>query len=376
MNIVFVNQHFRMGGLERVSYVVGEGISSYKNVYFYSCLSDENFFDIPKNFIDGRDFLLKVPFLNKVRNKSIRLIDKIKGEEYNPTTMMKFTLLKLVKFINNNDIDLVVLSGPLLIACIPFIKQRTNVKTIAWLHNNYDVYMNDYAKPFITSFRNGLSSSNGAVCLTESDLEKYKHLNGQTIRISNPLTVKSIGISDLNKKIISFTGRYSFKHKGIDFLVEIAKKIPNDWIISVAGTGTIDENKKFEQLIKQNNLENKILLRGPLKDKQLHDHYINSSIYLMTSRWEGFGLVLLEAMNFGLPIIAFSQSGSKEILQDGKYGMTIENGNIEEIAKAINQMCSDIRIRQQYQQLSLNRISDFQVDKITKEWIKYIDELK
>lgn len=376
MNIVFVNEIFGMGGLERVSYVVGEGISSYKNVYFYSCFSDDNFYDIPKNFIDGRDFLLKVPFLNKVKNKSMRLIDKIKGEEYNPSKTMHFTLMKLVKFINNNDIDVAVISGPLLIACIPFIKHRTKVKTVAWLHNNYDVYMNDYAELFLTSFKDGLNVSNGAVCLTESDLKKYKHLNEKTVRISNPLTVISNGKSDLKNKIISFTGRYSFEHKGIDFLVEIAKKIPTDWKISVAGTGNTNEIKKFEQLIKQNNLEKKIILRGPLKDNLLNEHYINSSIYLMTSRWEGFGLVLLEAMNFGLPIIAFSQSGSKEILEDGKYGMIIENGNVEEIVKAINQMCSDINIRKQYQQLSLNRISDFEGNQITKEWIKYIDELK
>lgn len=65
----------------------------------------------------------------------------------------------------------------------------------------------------------------------------------------------------------------------------------------------------------------------------------------MTSRWEGFGLVLTEAMSFGLPIIAFENSGSNEVLDNGKYGIVVEQGNVEEFSRELNRMISDYDLR-------------------------------
>jgi Glycosyltransferase len=112
-----------------------------------------------------------------------------------------------------------------------------------------------------------------------------------------------------------------------------------------------------------------------LYGKALKKHYLKSSIYLMTSRYEGFGLVLLEAMNFGLPIIAFSQSGSKEILNNGKYGILVSNGDVEAMYEKLLDFINDVNLREEYQQKSIKRVKDFSLDAITKQWEKTINNL-
>ena len=95
----------------------------------------------------------------------------------------------------------------------------------------------------------------------------------------------------------------------------------------------------------------------------------------MTSRWEGMPLVLAEAMSFGLPIIAFNQSGSAEVLGKGKYGILVENGNIDEMVFQLKQLMSNIEMRKEYQNISLQRIQDFDLTKITKTWTRLLESL-
>ena len=106
--------------------------------------------------------------------------------------------------------------------------------------------------------------------------------------------------------------------------------------------------KKFTQLVESQKAEC-IYYEGVKKDEALSSHYINSSIYVMTSRWEGMPLVLAEAMNFGLPIIAIEQTGANEVLKNGEYGIVIEQGNIIEFNKQLNRLIEDKKLREYYQ---------------------------
>ncbi len=92
----------------------------------------------------------------------------------------------------------------------------------------------------------------------------------------------------------------------------------------------------------------------------------------MTSRWEGFPLVLAEAMNFGLPIISFENGGSNEVLENGKYGKLVEQGNVELFSEELNRMISDIQLRKEYAVKSLQRAKSLQLDSIIKQWEKIL----
>ena len=93
---------------------------------------------------------------------------------------------------------------------------------------------------------------------------------------------------------------------------------------------------------------------------------------MSTSRWEGFGLVLLEAMSFGLPIIAFKQSGSKDILNDGEFGVLVKQGDVLELSRKLNYLINDIEVRRNFQKKSLERVNKYTPDKILKMWLNLI----
>lgn len=376
MKICILNEGFGIGGLERVTSVVGKSLSFYYDVFFYSMFSDVNFYNIERNFIVGSDVVKKNKYLNP--KNYLKKANYILNKKTIPSKYHQKEIHTLCKWIRSQEISVLIISSPNLISFIPDIKKKSNVKCIAWLHNNYDIYMNNYTKNYNQAFVTGLENADAAVCLTQYDLERYRIHNKNTKCIYNPLTIahKENDLADLSQKNIAFTGRIVFDHKGIDYLIEIAKSLPFNWTLTIAGDGIRRQKKKLLSLITENGLEETVIFKGPLKDETLNEHYRNASIYLMTSRWEGMPLVLAEAMSFGLPIIAFSQSGSNEVLENGKYGVLVKNGDILEMNMRLNDLISDIEQREELSKKSLERINSFDLDKITHQWRHLLESLE
>ena len=103
------------------------------------------------------------------------------------------------------------------------------------------------------------------------------------------------------------------------------------------------------------------------------DYYISSSIFLSTSRWEGFGLVVTEAMECGLPVVSFRTDGPSEIIQDGKNGFLIENYNIVSFADAVERLMMEENVRIEMSHNAILRAKDFHLQKILHEWEALIE---
>lgn len=363
LNICILNESFGMGGVERVSSIVGKGLINH-NVLYYSIFDDKNYYRIPNEVITLNSKNNENKYLNP-KNYIKKILQNI-GADFSPVWYYNDRIRKFINWVEMNKIDVVIVSGPLLISTISYLKKYTDARYIAWIHNNFQTYMNNYTNGFKKYFISGLKEADEVVVLTNKDLDDYGQFNENINLIYNPVTIKNTQKSTLLNKNISFTARIVYDHKGIDFLIEVAKRLPNDWTISFAGQG--HEEEKLRKEIRENNIEDKLILLGSLNDKDLRKHYLNSSIYLMTSRWEGFGLVLVEAMDFGLPIIAFSQTGSDEVLANGKYGVLVENGNVSELINQLTMLINDVEKRKQYQKLSLERVEDFQLKNIITKW--------
>ena len=127
-------------------------------------------------------------------------------------------------------------------------------------------------------------------------------------------------------------GRFSPKHKGFDLLIEafalFAKK-NQEWILDIVGEGP--EKEQLAQMITENDLETRIQLH-PFTN-EIQTFYSSSSIYVLSSRWEGMPLVLVEAMSHGLPIIASDIPTCQEVL--GDFGLFFKNGDIQELAQRL-----------------------------------------
>ncbi|PAD35122.1 glycosyltransferase, partial [Terribacillus saccharophilus] len=187
-----------------------------------------------------------------------------------------------------------------------------------------------------------------------------------TTHIYNPLTIKTNEISNLHHKNIVFISRLSLEQKGLDYLVEVARNLSEGWKLHIAGDGP-DREWLEEQIVKYN-LINKVVIHGRMDPDNIIELYLLSSLFISTSRWEGFGLVLTEAMSVGLPIVAFKNQGPSEILADGKYGVLIEKGNTRKFCEVINGLTSSLEQRTKYQELSLKRVKDFDTKEITQQW--------
>jgi glycosyltransferase involved in cell wall biosynthesis len=287
----------------------------------------------------------------------------------------KYEALSLFSRDRHEQSPIYVLSGTFFLA--PYIK-KTNprAKVICWIHNSYDIYFEKYYVNRKDELIEALEVSDAVVTLTDNDLIAYGVHNSNTVKINNPVSIETDGkVADLTSKYVSFTSRYSVEHKGIDYLAHIASRLPEGWKIRFAGDGNDDERENVKKLIHDARAEDKIEFVGALRGEKLLEHYVNSSIFLSTSRWEGFPLVVGEAMAFGLPVVSFENSGLNEVTRNGKYGKIVELGNIEQMIETIVEFTSSLEVRTEFSQKSLERAAMLSVEEITKEWESLIEKM-
>ena len=211
------------------------------------------------------------------------------------------------------------------------------------------------------------------ITLTNNDAVNYKQFSNNVKIIANatPLKIKKSSYQN-NSKVIVSIGRLTHQ-KGYDLLVDAWSKLEQhhpDWSLHIYGEG--EDREKLEQMIRDYNLNN-IALKGITND--VESVYDNASIYVMSSRFEGFGMVLIEAQSRGLPIVSFNcPSGPAEIISEGIDGYLVENGNVGMLAVRIGYLIDNESIRQVFSANALISAKRFEPDQIINQWITLIDD--
>lgn len=204
------------------------------------------------------------------------------------------------------------------------------------------------------------------VVLTKADADHWKEIKQKFI-IPNPITLEPNGYSTCTGNKIISVGRLT-EQKGYDLLINawkaIAFKHP-DWIINIYGEGEFHD--KLQQQICDSHLEKQIILCKPVTN--ISEKYIESSFYVMSSRFEGFGLVLTEAMCCGLPCISFDcPSGPSEIIKNKEDGLLVENGNINALADSICFMIENEEKRIQMGKKAKGNVMRYSTEHIMQQW--------
>lgn len=206
---------------------------------------------------------------------------------------------------------------------------------------------------------------NSLVVLNPTEKEKWKNVIDAQV-IPNPLTIEVTSTSNLDSKNIIFVGRLEYE-KGVDRLIDIWEQIYRDntnWSLHIYGTGTMEN--KLRDLIRIKELKN-ISIHKPVPD--IKSQYLDSSLLLLTSRYEGFGLVLIEAMSCGLPCIAFDcPYGPRNIIKNNINGFLIENGNIKEMIDKIKIFINDKSLRVTMGNEAAKSTQSYQPKYIMKQW--------
>ena len=180
-----------------------------------------------------------------------------------------------------------------------------------------------------------------------------------------------------SKKIMT-VGRLD-RVKGYEWLVEAATKVlPEypDWNWDIYGDwdGNEEYKREIETLIKAKDLQGRVNLMGKVND--LYRRYKDYSFYVMTSKFEGLPMVLLEAKQKKLPIISFDcPTGPSEIIRDGIDGYLVDKGNIEALAQKIETLICDRKLREKFSEHSTENVYKFEKQTVLKQWIELIETI-
>ena len=189
-------------------------------------------------------------------------------------------------------------------------------------------------------------------------------------------------ISNLNtnysQKVVVSVGRLS-KEKGFLRLIDIWKLIQDssefkDWKLHIVGDGELKE--KIENKIKDLNLTNSIILKPFTKD--VESEYLSASIYAMTSHFEGFGMVLIEAQSYALPTISFDiATGPRDIIEDDKSGYLIKDNDLNKYATKLKTLMQDESLRAKMGAKSKEIVkSKFSKEVVMKQWMELFERIK
>ncbi len=211
------------------------------------------------------------------------------------------------------------------------------------------------------------------VVLTQEDKKLWGNLNNMEV-IPNANSFESDIVSNLEQKNAIAVGRFDYQ-KGFDELID-TWKIVNlshpDWILDIYGHGPLLQS--YIQRIKAYGLEDVIILHEPVKD--IRNAYLNKSMVVMTSRYEGFGMVLIEAQVCGLPLLAYAcKCGPRDIIEEGKNGMLFPVGDINGLANGIISLIEDRELRKNMGKEAKLMASNFSEDKVMQLWMKLFDGL-
>ena len=281
----------------------------------------------------------------------------------------------LIAKINGGEYDAVIGVHAFLSLHLASVRKRLNVKNIiGWMHNSYDALFeknNPYLPGLKSFFANEMKRLDGIVVLSKSDASLFRdNLGLECMTTYNPLTLEPRGKASSEYKKFLAIGRFSPKHKGFDLLIKafaVFARQNSDWTLEIVGEG--EEEIIYRQLIIENKLEKRVKLCPFTKDIQRH--YAGASAYVLSSRWEGQPLVLVEAMAHGLPIVSSDLPVAKELLEGRDCGIFFNCGDINDMALALNRMSSTTEWADMSEN-ALKTSSHFKVENIRQQWVKLL----
>ena len=203
------------------------------------------------------------------------------------------------------------------------------------------------------------------IVLTQGNKKEWNLKN--LMVISNPLSFFPEEQSTLSNKKVLAVGKQSFQ-KGYDRLLKSWKLVHQkhpEWILEIYGT--INEHEKLSDLANDLNISKSVNFFQPVKN--ISEKYKEASIYVMSSRFEGFGMVLTEAMAHGVPCVSFDcPYGPSDIISNNEDGYLVENGDVNKLAERIIHLMENPTLRSKMGQDARRNVERFLPDVIVPKW--------
>lgn len=264
------------------------------------------------------------------------------------------------------------------------IAQKQKIKTVIESHTKSETVSMAYKFQYhqklfkLISFwdKNILRSLKHCQCvvtLTKQDIPFWQQNARRIEVIPNMLTITPKYVTNYNAKRVISAGRY-MTEKGFDRLLSAWHLLPesyNDWSLYIFGN---EDRTPYQHIVDSYHLSDKVHLMPATNN--IADEFSMSSLYVMTSRYEGFGLVLAEAMSCGLPCIAFDcPYGPREIITNGDDGILVKDGDIEELATQMQLLMSNADLRKAMGQKAIKNIGRYNPERIMDQWDNLLNSI-
>lgn len=308
-----------------------------------------------------------INFLDKAKSRLIHLDDE--GHHH----FSLLTDIKMYKYLKDIKEGVLISTRPSFnIFTAKYVNK--NVVTIGQEHLNLSIYPKRLQK----SIKKYYPRLNYLATLTDDDTLDYKKLFSnekiEVVKLTNSIPPFESKLSTLEDKTILAAGRL-VPQKGFDLLIEAFAKIVDkapDWKVKIFGAGK--DKEMLQDMIAERHLYNNVLLMGPTQE--IEKELTKSSIYALSSRFEGFGMVIVEAMQCGVPVVSFDcPKGPGEIIAHGEDGILVKDGDVDAFADALLELIEDKNKRIKFGKKAVENVKRYTIDEIGKQWDEVLKEI-
>ena len=210
------------------------------------------------------------------------------------------------------------------------------------------------------------------VVLTREDKEMWGEMPGIRV-IPNAANFIADKYSDCTQKRVVAVGRLDYQ-KSFDRLIlawEKVHQVMPDWRLDIFGQG--EWTDMLQGMIDERGLQGVVKLNGPTKN--IGKEYAESSMIVMSSHYEGFPMVMIEAMACGLPAVCFDfKCGPRDIIREGENGIVVPDGDIEGLAEAMVRLMRDEELRKRMGENAKKVVETFSEEKVMNKWVRLYEE--
>lgn len=372
------------GGVQRVVSTIATALSIEYSITIISLNDNEemdrSIYGLDKTDIDIRFFHPRKvgtcsAKLHRIASGIYRIMlphNRLTSDFYARSSFPKSLRKQFIEVLNKGEYDTIIgVHGGLSIKLATIRKELTAKKIIGWMHNSYEAFFENspaYYQGLESHFKYQMQKLETFVTLCNADSRRYHEKMGLNATvIYNPLTVQPGTASTHTTKRFISVGRMSPLHKGFDILIRAFAefcKSNTEWVLDIVGEGP--ERKRMIELAEELGVGSRIQFHNFTKNIQ--SLYSNSSVYVSASRWEGFGLVLIEAASHNLPIISSELPVTKEIL-DSKITRFFKVEDFVELSKIMvetSQMTTEALC--EWGKKSKEQAEPFSLQKIKEKW--------
>ncbi len=282
----------------------------------------------------------------------------------------KLLTQRLDETIQNIAPDIIVTTTTGEISLLLKLKRR--IPLIIESHGGYD-HLIDYPyeslwhKINIYLLRKRLHKVDAIISLTENDANKWRNEYKNVHVIPNivHLNITNVFSTCIEKRVI-FVGRLA-KQKGLPELFSIWSAVHEkhpEWELDIYGEGDFKSLLRNDKSLQGKNIN----FFDPVSD--IHSRFIKSSILILTSEYEPFGLVIPEAMSCGLPVISFEGDGPCSIITEGKDGFIINNRSVKDFVDKLSYLMDNLKMRQHMGDTAIKSSLRYKADFIMPKWLE------